>query len=85
VGIIAMGATQHHYLGADWQLRSVLAWFGALVAPTSVYLASADFVSGDLAPAAREDLRALMKTLLALEKSVSAGTVELGPPPLAGR
>lgn len=24
-GIMAMGATAHHYLGADWQLRNVLA------------------------------------------------------------
>jgi NAD(P)H-dependent FMN reductase len=35
VGIVAMGATLHHYLGVDWQLRAVLAWFGALVVPTS--------------------------------------------------
>lgn len=28
VGIVAMGATQHHYLGVDWHLRDVLAWFG---------------------------------------------------------
>ena len=39
-----MGATQHHFLGVDWHLRDVLAWFGALVVPTSVYLVSADFV-----------------------------------------
>ncbi len=41
-GIIAIGATNHHYLGVDWHLRDVLAWFGALVAPTSVYLSSED-------------------------------------------
>src|SRR5207245_834700 len=41
VGIVAMGATSHHYLGVDWQLRAVLAWFGARVVPTSVYLESA--------------------------------------------
>ena len=35
VGIIAMGATQHHFLGVDWHLRDVLAWFGALLVPTS--------------------------------------------------
>jgi FMN reductase len=37
-GILAMGATPHHYLGVDWHLRDVLAWFGALTLPTSVYL-----------------------------------------------
>src|SRR5205823_1525803 len=30
VGIVAMGATDHHYLGVDWHLRDVLAWFGAI-------------------------------------------------------
>ena len=25
VGIVAMGATNHHYLGVDWHLRDVLA------------------------------------------------------------
>ena len=28
VGIVAMGASAHHYLGVDWHLRDVLAWFG---------------------------------------------------------
>src|SRR5712691_9473162 len=36
VGIVAMGGSPHHYLAVDSQLRQVLAWFGALVAPTSV-------------------------------------------------
>jgi len=54
VGIVAMGATLHHYLGVDWQLRAVLAWFGALVVPTSVYLESGHFQDGKLAdPIAR--------------------------------
>jgi FMN reductase len=43
VAIAAMGATDHHHLGADWHLRDVLAWFGAVVAPTSTYLTSRDF------------------------------------------
>ena len=84
VGILAMGATAHHYLGVDTQLRAVLAWFGALVAPTSVYLTSHDFESGELtAAAAVEDVRALARTLVALAERV-AGTT-LGPAPLAAR
>jgi FMN reductase len=35
VGIVAMGGSPHHYLAADTQLRQVLAWFGALLAPDS--------------------------------------------------
>lgn len=84
VGILAMGASAHHYLGVDSQLRAVLAWFGALVAPTSVYLTSGDFESGELAAAAAvEDVRALAQTLVMLADRV-AGTT-LGPVPLAAR
>jgi hypothetical protein len=45
-GIVSMGATLHHFLGADRHLRDVLAFYGALVAPVSVYLTSSDFVDG---------------------------------------
>ena len=48
VGIVAMGTSQYHYLAVDVPLRGALAWFGALVAPTSVYLAAADFEDGAL-------------------------------------
>jgi len=84
VGIVAMGATTHHYLGVDWQLRAVLAWFGAVVAPTSVYLESAHFQEGRLADdGARRALVELVNTLLALRTGVKG---PLGPPPLsAGR
>jgi FMN reductase len=73
VGIAAMGATDHHSLGADWHLRDVLAWYGAFVAPTSVYLTSKT----------HEDptgLDALFATLAALAAALPR---ELGPPPLA--
>jgi len=81
VGIVAMGATLHHYLGVDWQLRAVLAWFGALVAPTSVYLESSHFTDGKLAEAgARAALGDLVTTLLAM---VAIPRDHLGPPPLA--
>ena len=84
VGILAMGASAHHYLGVDTQLRAVLAWFGALVAPTSVYLTSRDFESGQLTAAiAVDDVRALARTLIALAERVGGAT--LGPVPLAAR
>jgi len=82
IGIVAMGATLHHYLGVDWHLRAVLAWFGALVAPTSVYLESAHFQDGKLADAgARGALADLVTTLLAM---AAYPRDNLGPPPLAG-
>lgn len=84
VGIVAMGATDHHFLGAESHLRDVLAWFGALVAPVAVYLTSADFEEGIPSPAAAAALDDLCSTALALARAVSA-EAELGPPPLAAR
>ena len=83
VGIVAMGATQHHYLGVDFHLRDVLTWFGALVAPTSVYLTSADFADGKPSEAALESLDQLVATLSAL--AAATKDAGLGPPPLATR
>jgi FMN reductase len=83
VGIVAIGGSPHHYLAVDSQLRHVLAWFGALVAPTSVYLTGGDFRDGRLASdTARNDLAALTATLMTLMRLDRAA---LGPPPLAAR
>ena len=85
VGIVAMGATSHHYLGVDWQLRAVLAWFGALVVPTSVYLESGHFQDGRLADAAAA--AALTDLVRALVAMTGHARDQAGPPPLsaAGR
>lgn len=81
IGIVAMGATLHHYLGVDWHLRAVLAWFGALVAPTSVYLESTHFQDGKLTDqGARAALADLVTALLAM---AAYPRDTLGPPPLA--
>jgi NAD(P)H-dependent FMN reductase len=81
VGIVAMGATLHHYLGVDWHLRAVLGWFGALVPPTSVYLESSHFRDGALSDEpSRAALAALVAALLEMR---ALATGALGPPPLA--
>jgi FMN reductase len=83
VGIVAMGGSAHHYLAVDTQLRQVLGWFGALVAPTGVYLTGADFQDGALtSESARKDLAALADTLMLLRR-LDPGL--LGPPPLAAK
>jgi len=46
VGLVAMGASDHHYLGAERHLRDVLAFFGAIAMPVAVYLDGGDFVDG---------------------------------------
>jgi FMN reductase len=81
VGLVAMGATLHHYLGVDWHLRAVLAWFGALALPTSVYLESGHFKDGKLVDAsARAAVSDLVAGLVAM---TSVSRTSLGPPPLA--
>lgn len=85
IGIIAMGATNHHFLGADWHLRDVLAWFGALVLPTSVYLSSADFVDGQLADNAKQDLRSLAAAVIKMKDVAPGRGAFIGPRPLAAR
>lgn len=81
VGILSMGATLHHFLGAESHLRDILAWFGALTAPNSVYLSSADFVDGALTPNAATRLDELVAALVRL--AAAAGDGPLGPAPLA--
>jgi FMN reductase len=84
VGIIAMGGSPHHYLAVDTQLRQVLAWFGALVAPTSVYVTGSDFRDGKLASEpVRKDLVALIGTLITLARQLDPAS--LGPMPLAAK
>src|SRR5205807_10548537 len=84
VGIVAIGGSPHHYLAIDAQLRQVLAWFGALVAPTGVYLTGGDFRDGQLASdSARADLAALTDTLTLLMRRLDPAA--LGPPPLAAK
>src|SRR3954469_15308975 len=81
VGILAMGGSPHHYLAIDAQLRQVLGWFGALVAPTSVYVTGSDFKEGRLASeSARADLALLTQTLIALGRRLDPAM--LGPKPL---
>jgi FMN reductase len=84
VGILAMGGSPHHYLAVDTQLRAVLGWFGALVAPTGVYLTGGDFKDGKLASeSARSDLEDLADTLVALARLLDPSA--LGPKPLAAK
>jgi NAD(P)H-dependent FMN reductase len=84
-GIVAMGATNHHFLGADWHLRDVLAWFGAFTAPTSVYLTSTDFTDGRPSETARAELVSLVHTLLKMQDVFPKGSRAVGPLPLPAR
>lgn len=84
VGLVAMGASQHHHLGAERHLRDVLAFFGALVAPVAVYLTSADFEDGEPSPEAVERIEELLAGLAAIAIGID-GMDSLGPRPLAAK
>ena len=73
-GILAMGNTRDHALGVERHLRDVLAWFGVLPAPTSVFFSAADFEAGVLQPGPSADLDALLVTVVQL----AASTHDLG-------
>ena len=82
VAIVAMGASDHHYLGAERHLRDVLAFFGALVCPTAVYLSSRDFSDGAVGEGAARELDDAIAAALEL---AGAGIGPLGPDPLGAR
>lgn len=86
VGIVAMGASDHHYLGVESHLRDILGWFGALVAPTSVYLTSADFADGVPSTGGGARLQELFRTVVSLaDRLREPQRLSLGPAPLAAR
>ena len=79
-GLIAMGATDHHYLTVDTQLRPVLAWFGAHLVPGQVYLQSQHFQDGKLAdPKAIAGLETLGRAVVALHAMTAMGAGDAGP------
>ena len=83
-GLIGMGATDHHYLTVDTQLRPVLAWFGAHLVPGQVYLQSQHFQDGKLAASESiAGLETLGRAVVALHKSLPGNLASAGPPPLA--
>jgi FMN reductase len=84
VALATMGASDHHFLGADRHLRDILTFFGALTTPTSAYLTSRDFVDGEPSDDALVRLDALIDALIRL--TTLAGDEPFGPPPIgAGR
>jgi FMN reductase len=83
VGLIATGATDHHYLAIDQELRTLLAWFNAFVVPGSVYVQGSHFQGEELTDErVRDHLRQLGESVVLLEARLR--DAPMGPPPLAG-
>ncbi len=85
--LVAMGGSDHHFLGADRHLRDVLTFFGALATPVSVYLTGADFADGAPAERSARALDELLAGAVALAAAVDAThqVAALGPEPLWAR
>jgi FMN reductase len=82
VALVAMGASDHHYLGAERHLRDVLAFFGAHPLPTAVYLNSRDVTDGQPSERAADALDAVISSAVTLAGALRERPA-LGPPPLA--
>lgn len=84
VGIMVMGASLHHYLGAESHLRDILAWFGAVVMPVQVYLVGGDFEDGALTGGrALAEIEELSASLLDLAGRLDGCDLRPLPLPLA--
>jgi FMN reductase len=82
VALVSMGGSDHHYLGAERHLRDVLAFFGAHLLPTAVYLTGRDFADGQPSARAERELDAVVSSAVTLAAALR-GQPALGPPPLA--
>lgn len=73
VGMLATGATDHHFLAMDLQLRGVLAWFNAYQVPGSVYLTHADTIGDEVSPAAAARLAELGRATVEMARCLPKG------------
>lgn len=85
VGLVAMGASDHHYLGAERHLRDVLAFFGALPLPVAVYLNGGDFTDGVPGERAATVLDQLFAATAAAATALDGVEALAEPTPLAAR
>ena len=81
VGLVATGASEHHYLAIDHQLRGVIAWFGAYQLPGSVYVTHREIQGEDMAPATTQRLQQLGRAVVELSGRLPRGAPL--PPTLA--
>ncbi len=83
-GLVAMGASDHHFLGPERHFRDILAFFGAVPMPVAVYLTGADFEDGIPGERADEVLDELFAGTAATAAALATSGAA-GPSPLAAR
>jgi FMN reductase len=85
IGLVAMGASLHHYLGAERHLRDVLAFFGAVVMPVAVYLDNSDFEDGQPGERASTALDQLFAGTAEVAAALAGTSARFEPAPLAAK
>ena len=81
-GLVATGATDHHYLSLDQELRPVLMWFNMHLVPGSVYVRGNQIQGKEIVDEqVREHLRQLGEAVIALHQRLQGSP--MGPPPLS--
>jgi FMN reductase len=83
--IVAMGASLHHFLGADRHLRDVLSFYGAVTAPVAVYLTATDFEAGEPSAHAAAELDLLLADTVELARALGRREGAQGLRPLVAR
>ncbi|MBS0548850.1 MAG: NAD(P)H-dependent oxidoreductase [Proteobacteria bacterium] len=85
VGLVAMGASDHHFLGPERHLRDVLAFFGAVVMPVAVYLNGGDFEDGQPGERAAGVLDELFAATVEVAGALAGTKAGFEPTPLAAK
>jgi FMN reductase len=85
VGLVAMGASDHHFLGAERHLRDVLAFFGAVVMPVAVYLNNTDFADGVPGERATTVLDQLFTGVAEASAALAGSSAGFEPAPMAAK
>jgi FMN reductase len=81
-GLVATGASDHHYLSIDQELRPVLMWFNMHLAPGSVYVRGNQLQGSEVVDEqVQEHLRQLGEAVVSLHHCL--GESSMGPPPLS--
>lgn len=81
-GLIVNGATDHHYLSIDHELRPVLMWFNLHLVPGSLYVRGNQMQGTTIVDEqAREHVRLLGEAVVDLAQRLT-GSLQ-GPPPLS--
>ena len=83
VGLLTVAAASEHALGSERHLRDMLAWFGALTAPNSLFLPDSVLAQETVEDDTRRLLGELTSQVLRLAETTHGLT--LGPAPLAAR